>query len=85
LDKIPYLEDKAHFLIMGGSIGVDYNGKPSVVAEWNIRNNINASKKVFTSKLDITLVSLDSTWDLKLSPWLMFLAESRTKTDSTII
>ena len=67
LDKIPYLEDKAHFLIMGGSIGVDYNGKPSVVAEWNIRNNINASKKVFTSKLNITLVSLDSTWDLKLS------------------
>jgi purine nucleosidase len=47
-------------VIMGGSLTVGYEGKPGAVAEWNVRQDIKAAKKVFSSDVPILLVPLDA-------------------------
>ncbi len=54
------------FVIMGGSIGVGYDGKPKPEPEWNIKLDIPAAKTVFQSGLPLTVVPLDATATVKL-------------------
>ncbi len=54
-------------VIMGGSIKLDYKGREKKVKEWNLSCDIDATKKVFNSDLDILLVPLDITWNLELA------------------
>lgn len=54
-------------VIMGGSLEVGYNGKPPVIAEWNVKSDIPAAQAVFASGIPLTVVPLDVTHDLKIS------------------
>jgi inosine-uridine nucleoside N-ribohydrolase len=68
LEKYP--DDAKHLIrgivIMGGSIKVGYNGKGPAVAEWNIKSDIKAARKIFTSGLLNYIVPLDATANLQL-------------------
>ncbi|MEW6063519.1 MAG: nucleoside hydrolase [Nanoarchaeota archaeon] len=66
VNKIPEIKRRFKFIIMGGSINLDYNGKNNKIAEWNIKNNIPASREVIGCGADITLVPLDATYNLEL-------------------
>ncbi|MDI6738237.1 MAG: nucleoside hydrolase [Nanoarchaeota archaeon] len=66
INKLPEIKSSFKFIIMGGSINFDYSGKNNRIAEWNIKNNIPASKEVIDSGADITLVPLDATYNLEL-------------------
>jgi len=54
-------------VIMGGSINLDYKGREKKIKEWNLTCDLDASRKVLNSHLDILLVPLDITWDLELN------------------
>ncbi len=54
-------------IIMGGSIRFDYKGRDKKVKEWNLGCDIDATREVFNSDLDILLVPLDITWNLELN------------------
>lgn len=56
-----------NLLIMGGSLNKDYHGKNQSAAEWNIYSDIKAAQNVFSNNVPITLVPLDSTWNLELT------------------
>ncbi len=56
-----------NLLIMGGSFNKDYHGKNKPKAEWNIYSDIKAAQNVFSNNVPITLVPLDSTWNLELT------------------
>lgn len=47
-------------VIMGGALGIGYNGKPPVEAEWNIATDLRAARSVLTSGVPITLIPLDA-------------------------
>ncbi len=53
-------------VMMGGALRVGYNGRPPVVAEWNIESDLPAAQQVFSSGIPIKVVPLDVTHDLKL-------------------
>jgi len=71
LSNLAYFLDKGikfkKVVIMGGSINLDYKGRRNTVLEWNLNSDLNATKKVFNSDLNILLVTLDSTWNLELN------------------
>ncbi|MFP6611755.1 MAG: nucleoside hydrolase [Pirellulales bacterium] len=62
-DAKPWINSIA---LMGGSIGVGYDGKRPAVAEWNIKNDIKAAQTVFASGLPLVMVPLDVTAGLLL-------------------
>ena len=69
LEKHP--ESKAwikRIVLMGGALRVGYNGKPPLAAEWNIRADVKAAQRVFTSGVPLTVAPLDATASLKLGP-----------------
>jgi inosine-uridine nucleoside N-ribohydrolase len=53
-------------VIMGGSLRVDYDGKLTPVAEWNIKTDIPAARAVFASGIPLVVAPLDATVGLKL-------------------
>jgi purine nucleosidase len=48
-------------VVMGGALRVGYSGKPPAEAEWNIRSDVPAARKVFASGVPLLLVPLDVT------------------------
>lgn len=64
IKKIPSIKNKTKFLMMAGSLFKDYHGKNKTALEWNIHCDVSSARKVFQENLDVTLVPLDSTWDL---------------------
>jgi inosine-uridine nucleoside N-ribohydrolase len=53
-------------VLMGGAVRVGYEGKPAAVAEWNVKSDIKAAKKIFASGLPLVVIPLDATVGLKL-------------------
>ncbi|MCC6443081.1 MAG: nucleoside hydrolase [Armatimonadetes bacterium] len=53
-------------ILMGGSVDIGYNGKPSPDKEWNIVADVESARTVFTSGVPITMVGLDATGTLRL-------------------
>ncbi len=53
---------------MGGAVRIGYNGKPPPEPEWNIKGDVKAAQAVFASGLPLTVVPLDATATLALSP-----------------
>lgn len=72
-------------IIMGGSINIDYKGREKKVPEWNLNCDINATKKIFNSNLDILLVPLDVTWNLELSEEQIERIKSSNKQTSILL
>lgn len=66
LDSFLSIKDKLDLFIMGGSLAKDYQGEERLIPEWNISSDIEASRRVFSSNFQITMVGLEATWDLKL-------------------
>lgn len=54
-------------VVMGGSIGVGYDGKPKPEVEWNIKLDIKAAQTVFNSSVPLFVVPLDATGTVALS------------------
>lgn len=52
-------------VLMGGSIHVGYDGKPTPEPEWNIKMEIGSAQKLFASGVPIFMMPLDAT-NLKL-------------------
>jgi inosine-uridine nucleoside N-ribohydrolase len=48
-------------VVMGGSVAVGYDGKPTPEPEWNIKTDVPAAKAVFASGLPLTVIPLDAT------------------------
>ncbi|MDB5313300.1 MAG: hypothetical protein JWO38_7502 [Gemmataceae bacterium] len=53
-------------VVMGGSVAVGYDGKPTPEPEWNILSDVPAAKVVFASGLPLTVIPLDATATVKL-------------------
>ena len=62
-DARPWIK---RIVLMGGALGVGYNGQPPAEAEWNIRTDIKAAQKIFASGVPLVVVPLDATTSLTL-------------------
>ncbi len=59
--------EKTSVLMMGGAIKKDYHGLKKHISEWNFYCDIPSTRKVFESEIPISLVTLDSSWDMDIS------------------
>jgi purine nucleosidase len=67
LQKVPSIKT-FKFLLMAGAVEKDYWGRKKRISEWNIRCDIPSAQKAFATGLNMTMVGLDSTWDLVIPP-----------------
>lgn len=67
LENIPHLKDETEFIVIGGTIGTDYQSTKKTIPEWNIASDVGSSQDVFSSGAKITLIPLDCTWNLVLA------------------
>jgi inosine-uridine nucleoside N-ribohydrolase len=54
-------------VLMGGSVHVGYDGKPTPDAEWNIKSDIPAARAVFTAGIPLAVAPLDATSTVDLT------------------
>jgi inosine-uridine nucleoside N-ribohydrolase len=54
-------------VLMGGSVRIGYEGKPSPEAEWNIKLDAAAARAVFTSGIPLVVAPLDATATVNLT------------------
>ncbi len=89
LSNLAFLIDKGiefeEVYIMGGSLKYDYEGNKRKVKEWNLNCDLSSSLKVFSSNLKITLVPLDSTWNLKLKEEHITMLKNDPKRNSVLL
>ncbi len=52
--------------IMGGAVHIGYNSKPPAVAEWNIKCDVEAARKLFASGVPVVMAGLESTAMMQL-------------------
>jgi inosine-uridine nucleoside N-ribohydrolase len=60
LKREPRIAEKADFVGMHGSVYVGYNGGSKPDAEYNVKADVEAAKKVFTAPWSITITPLDT-------------------------
>ncbi len=60
LRREPRIAEKARFVGMHGSVHRGYGGKKEVDAEWNVKADPAACRKVFTAPWDMTITPLDT-------------------------
>lgn len=72
-------------IIMGGSLRFDYMGRKKRVKEWNLSCDVDATREVFNSDLNILLVPLDVTWDLELNEENIKMIERDNKKTSVLL
>ncbi len=60
LDREPRVAGRVRFVGMYGDLRGGYLGNPNPVAEWNVKCDLPASKKVFTAPWDMTITPLDT-------------------------
>jgi inosine-uridine nucleoside N-ribohydrolase len=60
LRREPRIAEKADFIGMHGSIYKGYGGKPKPDAEYNVRADVDACRRVFTAPWEITITPLDT-------------------------
>lgn len=81
LKRIPGAEKNINSHIMGGTVNRNYEGQEEKIAEWNVKSDVEASKEVFSSEMDINMIGLDCTWDLELKEeGISKIRESRSST-----
>ncbi|MEQ8785441.1 MAG: nucleoside hydrolase [Pirellulaceae bacterium] len=54
-------------VLMGGAICVGYNGQAPAEPEWNIKSDVAAARRVFTSGVPLVVAPLDATVSVKLT------------------
>jgi hippurate hydrolase len=55
-------------VIMGGSVRIGYDGKPTPEVEWNIKCDVKAAQTVFASGVPLVVAPLDATGTVALGP-----------------
>jgi inosine-uridine nucleoside N-ribohydrolase len=60
LEREPRIAQKARFVGMHGSVRKGYGGKPTIDAEYNVKVDAKACRKVFEAAWDITITPLDT-------------------------
>ena len=60
LEREPRIAEKAEFIGMHGSVRLGYGGSKNISAEYNVRADAKACRKVFTAPWDITITPLDT-------------------------
>ena len=60
LKREPRIAEKADFVGMHGSVYIGYSGKEKPDAEYNVAQNVEAAKKVFTAAWPMTITPLDT-------------------------
>jgi inosine-uridine nucleoside N-ribohydrolase len=60
LEREPRIARRARFVGMDGSVRLGYDGARTTCAEWNVKCNPAAAKKVFSAAWDITITPLDT-------------------------
>ncbi len=60
LEREPRIAERARFVGMHGSVRRGYGGSEEVSAEWNVRANPQACRKVFTATWEMTITPLDT-------------------------
>jgi inosine-uridine nucleoside N-ribohydrolase len=60
LEREPRMAQRARFVGMDGSVRLGYDGVRTPCAEWNVKCNPAAAKKVFSAAWDITITPLDT-------------------------
>jgi inosine-uridine nucleoside N-ribohydrolase len=60
LEREPRIAQKARFVGMHGSVRKGYGGKPTIEAEYNVKVDAKACRKVFEAAWDITITPLDT-------------------------
>jgi inosine-uridine nucleoside N-ribohydrolase len=60
LEREPRIARRANFVGMDGSVRLGYDGAKTPCAEWNVKCNPAAAKKVFSAAWDITITPLDT-------------------------
>jgi inosine-uridine nucleoside N-ribohydrolase len=60
LKREPRIAEKADFIGMHGSIYKGYGGSDKISAEYNVRADVDACRRVFTAPWDITITPLDT-------------------------
>lgn len=83
VDATPALVENIEMIyVMGGAVDVDGSivSEANTAAEWNIYCDPHAARLVFESGAPITLVPLDATNEVPVTPEFVDLLESNTKT-----
>jgi inosine-uridine nucleoside N-ribohydrolase len=60
LEREPKIAQKARFVGMHGSVRRGYGGSDKVSAEWNVRADAKACRKVLSAPWDVTITPLDT-------------------------
>ncbi|MCX5685846.1 MAG: nucleoside hydrolase [Planctomycetota bacterium] len=60
LEREPRIAQKARFVGMHGSVRKGYGGKPTIEAEYNVKVDAKACRKVFEAAWDMTITPLDT-------------------------
>jgi len=60
LEREPRIAQRARFVGMDGSVRLGYGGSKTPDAEWNVKANPTAAKKVLAANWDITITPLDT-------------------------
>jgi inosine-uridine nucleoside N-ribohydrolase len=60
LEREPRIAGKARFVGMEGSVRIGYGGKPTPVAEHNVKADVPACQKAFTAPWEMTITPLDT-------------------------
>ncbi len=60
LAREPRIAKRARFVGMDGSVRLGYGGSKTVSAEWNVKADIRAARKVLSAPWDITITPLDT-------------------------
>jgi len=60
LQREPRIAQKARFVGMHGSVRKGYGGKPTIEAEYNVKVDAKACRKVFEAAWDMTITPLDT-------------------------
>jgi inosine-uridine nucleoside N-ribohydrolase len=60
LEKEPRIAQRVRFVGMHGSVRKGYGGSPKPDAEWNVRADVQACRKVFTAAWPMTITPLDT-------------------------
>jgi len=60
LEREPRIAQRAWFVGMHGSVRRGYGGSQEISAEWNVRANPQACRKVFTAPWEMTITPLDT-------------------------
>lgn len=66
LEREPRIAERCRVVAMSGSVDVGYDGNSEPQAEYNVKQNIEGSKAMYTAAWDLTIAPLDTCGTIRL-------------------